>query len=200
MLRIYYAAVQALNAVGEYPLSAYRTERLSKIKPAEKRRESLCAELALNHAARELMPGLSLPLDIVCGEYGKPALRGGEFEFSLSHSGGLAAVAVCDAVLGLDIQEERPCNKALAKRFFAPDEIAALEQSENKNAYFTELWCRKESYIKAWGRGLSAGMNNFSAIAMPDIWHGVVEGVHFAVCIPGRHGLCPDAIKKIEPL
>lgn len=200
MLRIYYAAVQALNAVGEYPLSAYRAERLSKIKPAEKRRESLCAELALNHAARELMPGLSLPLDIVCGEYGKPALRGGEFEFSLSHSGGLAAVAVCDAVLGLDIQEERPCNKALAKRFFAPDEIAALEQSENKNAYFTELWCRKESYIKAWGRGLSAGMNNFSAIAMPDIWHGVVEGVHFAVCIPGRHGLCPDAIKKIEPL
>lgn len=200
MLRIYYANAQALGEAGEHPLSAYRAERLSKIKPAEKRRESLCAELALNYAALELMPGLKLPLDIVCGEYGKPALRGGEFEFSLSHSGGLAAVAVSDAVLGLDIQEERPCNMALVKRFFAPDEIVALERSENKNAYFTELWCRKESYIKARGRGLSAGMNNFSAIAMPDIWHGVVEGVHFAVCIPGRHGLCPDAIKKIEPL
>lgn len=200
MLRIYYANAQALGEAWEHPLSAYRAERLSKIKLAEKRRESLCAELALNYAALELMPGLKLPLDIVCGEYGKPALRGGEFEFSLSHSGGLAAVAVCDAVLGLDIQEERPCNMALVKRFFAPDEIAALERSENKNAYFTELWCRKESYIKARGRGLSAGMNNFSAIAMPDIWHGVVEGVHFAVCIPGRHGLYPDAIKKIEPL
>lgn len=200
MLRIYYADVQALDVAGEYPLSAYRTERLSKIKLAQKRCESLGAELVLNYAARELLLGHVLPLDIVCGKYGKPALRGGELEFSLSHSGGLAAAAVSDTALGLDIQEERPCNMALAKRFFAADEIAALERSENKDVYFTELWCRKESCIKAWGRGLSAVLNSFSVIGMPEIWHGVVDSIHFAVCVPGRQGLCPDMIKKIEPL
>lgn len=200
MLRIYYANVQALDEAGEYPLSAYRAERLSKIKLAQKRRESFGVELVLNQAARELMPRIALPLDIVCGEYGKPALRGGELKFSLSHSGGLAAAAVSDMVLGLDIQEERPCNMTLAKRFFAADEIAALEWSEDKDAYFTELWCRKESCVKAWGRGLPAGLNSFSVIGMTDIWHGVVDGVHFAVCVPGRQGLCPDMIKKVEPL
>lgn len=199
MLRIYYADFSALDLGDNYPLSLYRAERMKNIKHKAKLRESLGAELLLNYAARELVPDIVLPLDIVCGGmYGKPALKGGAFEFSISHSGDFAAVAVADAVLGLDIQMQRPCNIELARRFFSRDETAALESSVDADAYFTELWCSKESYIKAQGRGLSAGLNKFSVINMPDIWHDKIGDYHFAVCIPGLDNVSPDIITRIE--
>lgn len=43
----------------------------------------------------------------------------------------------------------------VAERFFCPEEYLALQKEKMKKAdcYFTELWTRKESYIKSgWKR------------------------------------------------
>lgn len=200
MLRIYYADLIPPEIRVDCLLSDYRIERMKKTRSEKKHRDGLCAELLLDYAAQDLISDISLPLDIVCGEYGKPALRSGEFEFNISHSGDLVAVAVSDMPLGLDIQTPKPCNIRLAIRFFSADEAAALEQSTDKGAYFTKLWCCKESYIKALGSGLSAGLSTFSVINMPGIWHDRIENCHFAVCIPGQCNVRPDMIKKVELL
>ena len=94
MLEVFYADVSALDLARDIQISTYRQDRLSRQKTDGQRRKCLGAELLLNYAVCRHAPGLTPPLDIVCGEYGKPRLRGGELYFSLSHSGEYAAVAV----------------------------------------------------------------------------------------------------------
>jgi 4'-phosphopantetheinyl transferase len=80
---------------------------------------------------------------------------------SLSHSGGLAAVAVArgpGACVGVDVELVRPRRDVVgvAARFFHPDEAATLAgaPAAARTAMFFELWTRKESLAKATGRDL----------------------------------------------
>lgn len=102
------------------------------------------------------------------GPQGKPALDGGP-AFNLSHSGGWAALCVgpAGAELGLDIEAHRPVEPAVAERFFAPAEIAALAglQGTAWVQGFFRLWTRKEALIKALGSGLSCPLDSFDMTA-----------------------------------
>lgn len=96
---------------------------------------------------------------------GKPVLESAaasrQVHFNLSHSGGIAAVAVTGtAPVGIDIEKVRAIDdhEDISKRFFSPDEqmrISALPSSQRPRAFF-EYWTRKESMIKATGEGMSA--------------------------------------------
>ncbi|MFB7330316.1 4'-phosphopantetheinyl transferase family protein [Streptomyces adustus] len=88
-----------------------------------------------------------------CGDpdHGKPVVEsaGPGLDFSLSHAGGLAVVAVSDRTVGLDIEDAtagvRPLDAALTAR-----ERAACPDY----AGFVRLWTRKEAVLKAAGKGL----------------------------------------------
>ena len=57
----------------------------------------------------------------------------------------------------------------IAKRFFAPGEVAVfceLEAHEKQEAFFN-CWTRKEAFIKATGQGVSFGLDNFAVSLMP---------------------------------
>lgn len=197
MLIVVYADISRLDLEGEYELSGYRRERLSRTRPEEKRRQSIGAELLLNHAARMYVPDVALPLDIVCGRDGKPRLADRRFFFSLSHSGEYAAAAVADTEVGLDIQMLSHGDKRLIKRFFAPDEQEHILRSGSPDAAFTELWCKKESYVKALGMGLGIGLASFSVMNMPSIWHTMIGGLHLAVYMPDSATAKPDVFEII---
>ncbi len=65
------------------------------------------------------------------GPNGKPSLLAPQttLHFNLSHTGGLAALAVSRThSLGLDIEAERPISEDLAGRYFAPAEVEALSR------------------------------------------------------------------------
>ncbi|WP_052863977.1 4'-phosphopantetheinyl transferase family protein [Streptomyces niger] len=89
-----------------------------------------------------------------CGApgHGKPVVEAGApgLDFSLSHAGGLAVVAVSDRAVGLDVEDstagEQPPASALTER-----ERAAC----GSYADFARLWTRKEAVLKAVGRGLA---------------------------------------------
>ncbi|MEV3853815.1 4'-phosphopantetheinyl transferase superfamily protein [Streptomyces sp. NPDC050095] len=92
--------------------------------------------------------------------HGRPVLRGLSFapHFSLSHSHGLAAVAVASAAVGVDVQRICPPGtvEACLSRLH-PIERAELEllgPAERTRA-FSRLWSRKEAYLKGLGTGLS---------------------------------------------
>lgn len=198
MLKLYYADVSALDIDRCPPLSQYRRERLDAVKPIMARRAGAGAELLLYRALKECAPQLALPPEIIIGERGKPALSGGEVFFSLSHYGGYAAAAVCDEEVGVDIQAISEYNPALARRFFALDEQDYIEQSADKNEAFTQIWCMKESYIKAVGTGLYTPLESFSVLEMPFIKAFLREGNMLAVCVPSRKEINIDSIEKTE--
>jgi hypothetical protein len=79
---------------------------------------------------------------------GKPQLVGGAAHFNVSHSGELALVAVSDAPVGVDIEQDR----AIAD----PDAFARRLRFETTDPReLMRLWCRKEAWLKARGIGLA---------------------------------------------
>jgi 4'-phosphopantetheinyl transferase len=110
------------------------------------------------------------------GPAGKPAVAGRPVAFNLSHSGGLAAIAISDAadlLLGIDVEELRavPDLHDIARRFFAPAEYAALAAVEAplQTEAFLNCWTRKEAYLKALGDGLRAPLDRFEVTLHPGL-------------------------------
>ena len=198
MLKVYYADISGLDDSGEYPLSEYRRSRMRAQRLPERRTASCAAELLLIHALREYRTDIELPLDIGCGKCGKPALRGEEVFFSLSHSGRMVSAAVCDRETGVDIQQSAKYEPAVVKRFFARDEQAYIEAAEDKDAAYTRIWCMKESYIKAVGTGMHIPLNSFSVMDFTDVWHCTLDGYTLAVCVPGARCVRPDSVKRLD--
>ncbi len=206
MLRLYYADVSGINAGTDgYILSDYRLDRLESVKSEKIRRQGIGAELLLNCAVTDVCPDISLPLDVHIGKNGKPFLPDGPF-FSLSHSGSIAACAISDAELGLDVQFLHACSEDFVKRFFTASEHEHIINADDKDYAFTMLWSLKESYLKAVGTGLNEPLNSFSIVPGEVIrffenselgfWHSVVDGFHFALCQPGKCQPVPELIKK----
>jgi 4'-phosphopantetheinyl transferase len=113
------------------------------------------------------------------GPRGKPFLEGDgdgsgvEFRFNLSHSGGLALLAVTRGNhIGIDIECIRPylAYERIADRFFSSEEAASLRtlprNGIRRKAFFA-CWTRKEAYIKAIGEGLSCALDRFTVSLSP---------------------------------
>lgn len=91
---------------------------------------------------------------------GKPRLaHPGAPAFNLSHTEGLALVAVARTPVGIDVERLRPLADALglARRFLAPAEAAAVAAggAAGRDAAFLRVWTRKEALLKASGHGLA---------------------------------------------
>lgn len=108
------------------------------------------------------------------GEHGKPFLENylGDLKlsFNLSHTKQYAMLAVTNHLddwcqLGVDIEQNTRVRDyiALAKRFFHPKEIEQLllVPKDQQQALFFKFWTAKEAFVKAIGRGVSFGLENF---------------------------------------
>jgi 4'-phosphopantetheinyl transferase len=100
--------------------------------------------------------------------HGKPVLaaNAGALHFNLSHSAGLALIAVTGvAPVGVDVEFDKPIAdwRAVAARFFSPAEqaqLAAMAETGRQRGFY-RCWTRKEAVIKATGEGLSAELTAF---------------------------------------
>ena len=109
-------------------------------------------------------------LEFTYGPQGKPELAAGP-AFNLSHSGGMAALAICDfGSVGIDIEAMRPVEEAVAHQFFSARENRALATltSDQWLAGFYRCWTRKEAVIKAVGQGLSMPLDSFDVTLLAD--------------------------------
>jgi 4'-phosphopantetheinyl transferase len=87
-------------------------------------------------------------------------------EFSISHSGSWVVCAVDEGPVGVDVERVRKYDPDIAKRFYHPNEyaaISALPEHERTGRFF-DLWTIKESYIKAIGKGLSQSLDGFEIL------------------------------------
>ena len=104
------------------------------------------------------------PADIklTAGRWGKPELAGSPpLSFNLSHSGGLALVAVAagGTEIGVDVEYLRPRRDLLrlAARWLpaADAEAVAAASEEAREGAFYGAWTRYEARVKCTGAGIS---------------------------------------------
>jgi len=110
-------------------------------------------------------------------KHGKPEIAATHnpsgLRFNLSHSAGLAVIAVSTGrAVGVDIEKLGPKPECLeiARRFFSAREYQALSavgENERPRAFFA-CWTRKEAFVKAIGDGLSFGLSDFTVAVTPD--------------------------------
>jgi 4'-phosphopantetheinyl transferase len=116
-------------------------------------------------------------LSFCYNQYGKPELtstsdRSQTIRFNLSHSHGLALIAVAQNLdIGIDIEYIHPnvSWEQIAQSYFSPKERDMLHQlpaALRVLAFFT-VWTRKEAYIKATGKGLSLPLDRFDVSVAP---------------------------------
>jgi 4'-phosphopantetheinyl transferase len=106
-------------------------------------------------------------------QHGKPALADGNaLSFNVSHSHGLALIAVTqNREVGVDLEYIRAdlsCAE-IVEKFFSSREKAmwrSLPKTMKTAAFFTG-WTRKEAYIKATGKGLSLPLHDFDVALIP---------------------------------
>lgn len=131
---------------------------------------------AAHGQVREILGGLTgLPpagLRFEQNPQGKPFLVQGEPHFNLSHSAELGLLAVAmGRELGVDLEwMDREIDYTnIARRFFAPAEITALEAlpPDAQAQGFFNGWTRKEAYIKARGLGLAIPLDSFTVSLGP---------------------------------
>jgi 4'-phosphopantetheinyl transferase len=89
--------------------------------------------------------------------YDKPFLNE-DIDFSISHSGNQVVCAISKKVrLGVDIEKkDRQFDLDLLGNILSPDERDYVLGAHDKCDAFFRIWTRKESLIKADGRGFSA--------------------------------------------
>lgn len=102
------------------------------------------------------------------GDYGKPQLAASHnplnLQFNVSHSRGLALIAVTRAIaVGIDVEQVNPQvdYQNISHRFFAEVEHQALLQqpAEAQRHVFFQLWTRKEACIKAMGGSIAHALD-----------------------------------------
>lgn len=150
-------------------LSANRRKKISKIKFDDDKQLSVCVELLLIYALRQLDPNIALPLEIEEEESGKLLLKTPvngykEIYFNLSHAKDWAVCSVSDNNVGVDIEYAKAKLVARPEKILHPEEFRTYSYITNaleKQKYFYECWVTKESYLKQLGVGLIVRPSNF---------------------------------------
>lgn len=145
-----------------------RKRQLELLKNENARRLSMCAEMAFMEALKKAWTAGMLPegppvfpAETQEDEKGKPYFAApGQYTglfFNISHTEGMAAAAVADQPVGIDIEYLKRRSVSHAERILSADEAEVYKQLEDpasKNRFFLESWVRKESYLKRLGIGL----------------------------------------------
>ncbi|WP_428623589.1 4'-phosphopantetheinyl transferase family protein [Sedimenticola sp.] len=108
--------------------------------------------------------------------YGKPAIGNPTdfpLQFNLSHTHGMIVMAVTTTrKVGVDVEWLLRGGEtvAIADNFFSPQEVKQLRSlpTAEQDSRFFDLWTLKESYIKAYGMGLSIPLDQFSFSFLKD--------------------------------
>ena len=167
MLRLFAIenAVFSDDAIFERQLAlvdGVRREKVNSLAVREKKNSSLAAGVILPLALKAC--GIAGEVRVEYGLWEKPRLISpqGVF-FNISHSGAWTVAAVSDSEVGVDVQQVKPVDMRLAKRFFTAEEWRRIEEAgDGATELFYRFWTVKEAYLKALGTGLSRPLNSFS--------------------------------------
>lgn len=160
-----------------------RREKTRGFKKEEDRLRSLYAGLLL-----QKIYGIADESRILYNQYGKPFTENGP-EFSLSHGGDYVILGIDERPVGVDVEPIREFDPAVAQETLQPDELNWV-LDKDRDARLYAMWTRKESIMKAAGKGFSLPPASFSVLpadaAMLSV-DGADYGIH--TCVYANHSI-----------
>lgn len=105
--------------------------------------------LLSRYAAKRLAMARGVDIDPRAIAIRRPCLANGSW-ISISHSRGVAAAAIDDAPVGIDVERLRPIDEGVARHFMVEDEIAEMQRCTIPNRIL-HWWCAKEAAWKQQG-------------------------------------------------
>lgn len=144
-----------------------RAARLQRLHLDEDFQRGVVGPALVRHLVRRIVQCGKDILHFGTSEFGKPyLLQYPDLHFNLSHSGDWVVCSVSSLPVGIDVEEKRPVELEIARRFFSRCEYEELMQiaAADRIDHFYNLWTVKESYVKMNGLGLSQPLDTFSVI------------------------------------
>lgn len=161
---------------------------------------------------------LEVPIQVIRYQYGvqgKPELVkslveqiGRTVDFSLSHSGPYAVLAVSDLAVGVDVEGKTRNGDQVARRFFCREEYEDIRngrEEEERNRRFLAYWTMKEAYIKRDGRGLQLPLSSFRICRCDGACSVVEDGEVYFATVPLEEttytvSVCSSRRDKLEDM
>ena len=179
-------------------LSPRRIEKVNRLKPTDKKAQSIGVELLLRRAVNEIT-GEDKNAEWDTDHNGKLYLiNHPKIHVNLSHSGDYAVCAVHDAPVGVDIQKMGEYDERIVNRFFTLDEAEYIKSAADKKSAFYIVWTRKESFLKATGKGLTVPLNSVSVLDDTVIYEGM-SYTFKEYCIGGEDYKCFACFSELSP-
>lgn len=151
-------------------LSADERSRSARFRFKRDRQRFVAAHGALREILGRYLEAQPERISYAYNAFGKPDLSpafDGRLTFNLSHSAGLALIAIAPgADVGVDLEYLRAQSDYadIARYFFSAaeaDQLSALPDPLYADA-FLACWTKKEAYLKACGNGLAVPLDGFS--------------------------------------
>ena len=94
-------------------------------------------------------------------EHGKPSLlHYPDIHFNISHCKNALMVGVSEKPIGVDVERVRNADIALVERTMNREERDCILNAADRALKFTELWTRKEAWLKWKGTGIIDDLEN----------------------------------------
>ncbi len=169
-------------------------EQILSIKPPHRQYGTALGRLML----QELLLDWGYPAGMLTrlqkNQYGKPHFEGTPF-FSISHSADLVICAASrTGPVGVDAEKITGFDQAGMHIFFIPEEWAQIQAGPPET--FLRFWTRKESVIKADGRGVSLPLEKINVLADRLFLPGNSQEWHLSEFIP-ESGYCAAVCTSI---
>ena len=164
-------------------LSADRCKRVEKSRTEVSKTICVLTELLIRSQ-------FGVDCEIIYNNYGKPYIKNSPQYFSVSHIGEYIAFVKSDFEIGIDIEKKGNPRVKVAKRFFTENEQNYLNNANDYDTAFFEIWTRKEAYIKMLGTGLATPLKSFDVFETNDI-----QTLNYNDCVIS---VCTTLAEKIE--
>jgi 4'-phosphopantetheinyl transferase len=201
-VHIWRAALDAPGWPDAADLPADERERAAGFLRDEVRKRWVASRWALRRVLADYLGVAPAAVELEAEKTGKPRLKATSgLEFNLSHSEGLALVAVSDRPVGIDIEAIRPDRnmQAIAERVLPADDVAAVRTApeERRAAVFYDAWVRHEARLKCLGTGLHGSTLQSSTSEVSDRKLVAVETLKVA---PGYAAAVAGAGPEVGPI
>ncbi len=172
-----FVAVWRINVAGFKPFLAalqplLSPEEIEKVFRYKQENDQHCS--LIGKAVLRILLGRYLNVDAKAIQFKsaknkKPELEnnfGRNLHFNISHSGNWILIAVSNLEIGVDVEKMYASftYKNLLSFGFNPQEIGFIENSDLPYQSFYQLWTRKESLLKATGKGLVDGLSHVPSL------------------------------------
>lgn len=156
-----------------FSMSEKRRKKCDGLKFQSDKDLCVAVDMLLREVLSERMGVLSEDLIFDADDKGKLYLVNGNYQFNVSHSGDIAAVAVNKKkAVGIDVEKIKPVSSVVAKRVFSPydikfvfgqDTIPAGKITDRETLVrFFKVWTYKEAFVKMTGEGITDNLNECS--------------------------------------